>query len=133
MEKIKSIFTKFLITSMIIAIFSTSLLQTTASANTDNLEITDIEEQTEVIADIEEQAEVIADIEQSDVETYALPPRQPSKDPFWKWVSATLAIFVGASLAQTITQNAINNGIDYACEKWDNVWGVRQACKIIQN
>ena len=120
MNKAKSIFTKILLTSMIMAIFFSSSLTATASAavNSDLISQPVQPVKDEVLTDRAEHK--IQAPAQMQVQSSSLPPRQSPKDPFWKWFTAIFAGFVGLQLAQTITQNAINNGIDAACKKWKN-------------
>lgn len=49
---------------------------------------------------------------------------------YWNWVRGVLLVFVGVAVANAFITNAVNNGIDAACDKWDDNWGVRQACKV---
>lgn len=120
----KSISIKLVLMSTIMAIFfSTTVSQGVASAST-NQDLTIKSDNNEL---------VVTDGPKGVVQPAALPPRQSPNDPFWKYFNTILAGFVGIQLAQTITQNAINNGIDYACKKYKNTWGVPTACKIVQN
>lgn len=111
-------FSKILITSMIFSIFAIFSLQPISSlaAAADSSLIT-TEESTL--------------IKQDEISTQDLPPRQPTKDPVWKWVTLVVAGFVGIQLAEIFVSNAINNGIDWACDKYDHITGIKQACKII--
>lgn len=43
----------------------------------------------------------------------------------------TLAVFVGATLAQTVVSHAIDHGIQSACNKFQDTWGVTNSCKIV--
>ncbi len=39
---------------------------------------------------------------------------------FWKWVRTVLLLFVAVSVADAFIGNAVNNGIEAACKKWDD-------------
>lgn len=123
MKTVKSLFTKILVTSMIIAMFSTSLLQNTASASTT----------VTVDQSLLNQNDRVTVTTDDQILRAGLPPRKPTNDPFWTTFSLIIAGFVGIQTAQTITQNAINNGIDYACNRWKKTPGVKQACKWAKN
>jgi hypothetical protein len=117
MEKLKSLATKILLATMILALFSTTLVHSNASAAS-SVSIT--QEKTKSMAASGESFKAAA-----------LPPRKPPKDPVMKAFYFALVAFVGVTLASTIVSNAINNGIDAACKKWDKKWGVKQACKVV--
>jgi hypothetical protein len=57
-----------------------------------------------------------------------LPPRVPTKDPFWRNFYVALVVFVGVTTAQAIITNAVNNGVQSACNKYKNTWGVTGVC-----
>lgn len=128
MKNMKSLVTKILFASMILALFTTSLVQSTASASTSVVPSVSIEENKAIKS---ESTELKLSESEQVVQAQGLPPRSPTKDPVLTTFFFVLVGFVGVTLATTIVQNAINNGIDAACDKWDHKWGVKQACKVI--
>ncbi|MBT2756865.1 hypothetical protein J7E71_13000 [Mesobacillus foraminis] len=120
MTTVKSMFSKILIASMVFAMISTTLVLSPAAAY--ELKPVIIEEGEEVPT-----SPIVTDGPKE------LPPREAQKDPFWSSVYWMLVGFVGASLANTVTSNMINNGIDYACKKWSGTWGVKHTCAWIQD
>lgn len=116
---------KVIMAGMIIAIFTTSsLFQPIASASA-------AANNTEIILDTNYETEVIKVNPEIEFTTQdSLPPRQPAKDPFWIAFTVAMASIVGMTTAQTLTANAVNNGIDWACDKYDKYTGVKQLCKI---
>lgn len=119
-------FLQALIASMIITIFSMSLFQPIASASAATNEA-------ESMMDTTYEIETIKETEEVQIAPQSLPPRPPQKDPFWVTFMLVLAGFIGLSAAETVTSNAINNGIDWACDKYDHYTGIKQACKLVQD
>ncbi|MDM5329934.1 hypothetical protein [Neobacillus sp. CF12] len=126
----KKVFIKSLITTMILAIFTTTFYQNSASASGTYVTVTT---NTKEVVNSPIYLDGIADVKENAISTNALPPRKPANDPFWKWVSATVALFAGVTVATVFVENAINNGIDSACKKWGKKPGVKQACAIFQS
>jgi hypothetical protein len=126
----KQIFIKSLITTMILAIFTTTFYQNSASAAGTNVTVTT---NTKEAVNSPIYLDGIADVKEKAASTNSLPPRKSTKDPFWRWVSATVAMFAGVTVATVFVENAINNGIDSACKKWGTKPGVKQACAIFQS
>lgn len=128
MYKVKSLIAKILLASMIFALFTTSVVQSTASASTSA--VTSVSNGTELIQNESTNIKLV----ESDRQVFqasGLPPRSPTKDPLYKFFFFTLLAFMTVTVATTIVENAVQNGLDAACKKYDHKFGVKQACKIV--
>lgn len=116
----KQTFLKILVTSMIFSVFAIFSLQPISSlaATTDSQTLIKTTDGSELI-------------KQDEISTLSLPPRQPTRDPVWTWVSIIVAGFVGVQMAEVFVSNAINNGLDWACDKYGHITGIKQACKVV--
>lgn len=114
MKQGKSIFSKIFLSTMLLAMLFTSftLSASAAGLGTPLLEVGEVISNDQLTKD-------------SEVTPFAVP--EPA---FWKWVRTVLLIFVGVAVADAFIGNAVNNGIEAACKKWDDNWGVKQACKV---
>lgn len=128
MKKGKSLLVKLLLTSMVFTLFHASLLQSTASAAAAGSEVTITAAQ-----ETDKETNNFENLKPDKDGPSNLPPRPGSKESFWAWVGGIFAVFVGVQTAQTLTQNAINNGIDATCKKFKHIKGVPAACKVFQN
>lgn len=144
----KKKFLQYLITAMIITIFSMSPFQSSASASaatSDNEKVIDTTYELETTT---EEAQMAPSIVGTDgalmtpqfvgtdgaqMAPQSLPPRQPQKDKFWTTVTLVLAGFFGLQVAEQMTANAINNGIDWACDEWGHYTAIKFACKVVQD
>lgn len=58
------------------------------------------------------------------------PSTMKALPPGYKQLAAALGIFVGVGVANTILSNAVNHGVQSACNKFQNTWGVTTACTV---
>ena len=112
---------KVIIAAMIITIFTTSsLFQPIASAAVNSPDI---------ILDSSFETEIT---KETDYTTQDLPPRNPAKDPFYVAFGVAMAAIVGVTAAETLVSNAVNNGIEWTCNKYGHITGVKQACWVFK-
>lgn len=116
MKQGKSIFSKIFLSTMILAILFTSftLSASAAGLGTPLLGVDEVTSNDQLTKDPE------------------VTPMDVPEPAFWKWVRTVLLVFVSIQIAEAFVSNAINNGIDATCKKWEDNWGIRQACKVFQ-
>ncbi|MFJ7842239.1 hypothetical protein ACIQXG_22715 [Lysinibacillus sphaericus] len=135
----KKKFLQSLITAMIITIFSMTLFQSSASASAapiDSESMMDTTYEIETGTEGTEGTEITPQVvgtEGAKMAPQSLPPRQPKKDKFFTTVTLVLAGFFSLQMAEQLTANAINNGIDWTCKEYDKYTAIKYACKIVQD
>jgi hypothetical protein len=116
----KTFFAKFLLVTMALGLTFSSTLFKPSAASAAAPEVIDLD-QTQVDQEID-----LSKLK--DTGPQALPPRTKAQSALY----VVLLAYVGVAMANIVIENAINNGIKSACKKFDDNWGVRQACKVVK-